>query len=327
MLRPLIRPLAMRGLLFKERLRSGVSFNPLAPAFQQDPYPKYAELRERDPVHWGVLTKAWVLSRYEHVDAILRDPARFASDERRAGDQAPAYENPLGEERSLLRLDPPDHTRLRTLVTRAFTPRAIESMALRVREIVETQLDPVRDGATVDIMAVLAYPLPVTVIAEMLGVPAEDRDRFKVWSNAVARTLEPTISPHEIGGAVRAAQELAEYFRGIIAARRQHPREDLISGLIAAEEEGDKLTESEMLVMLRLLLVAGNETTTNLIGNGLLALLRNPDQLQRLRDDPSLTESAVEELLRFDSPVQIDARVALEDTEVDGHLIRRGQRT
>ena len=189
----------------------------------------------------------------------------------------------------------------------------------------ESLLDDIDDPASFDLMEVLAHPLPVIVIAEMLGVPPEDRAQFRVWSNRRARQLEPTISAQEREVAAAAAEALDAYFRPIIKQRRASPQDDIVSALAHAEEQGDTLTEREMLGMLRLLLVAGNETTTNLIGNGMLALLQHPDQFAKLRDDPSTIPVAVEELLRFDSPVQTDFRYALADCEVNGFPVRRGQ--
>lgn len=176
-----------------------------------------------------------------------------------------------------------------------------------------------------DLMEAIADPLPVIVIAELIGVPPADRAQFKVWSDKRARTLEPTITSREREAARQAGEELDEYFLGIIAQRRAEPRDDLISALVAVEEEGDKLTEREMVVMLRLLLVAGNETTTNLIGNGMLALMQHPEQLHLLREQPDLMPTAIEELLRYDAPVQTDIRTALEDVELAGRQIRKGQ--
>ena len=202
----------------------------------------------------------------------------------------------------MLFLDPPDHKRLRALVNKAFTPKAVNALEPHIRSLLQGLLDDIDDPAGFDLMQAVAQPLPVIVIAEMLGVPPEDRSRFKVWSNQRARVLEPMIDAREREVAEAANRSLNDYFMPIIKERRQAPKDDIVSALAQAEEEGDRLTEREMLNMLRLLLIAGNETTTNLIGNGVLALLRHPDQLQRLRDDPSLIPSAVDELLRFDSP-------------------------
>jgi cytochrome P450 len=322
--RSLIMPVATRALTLRERLESGAVYNPLEDAFHQNPYPTYARLRRKDRVHWSYLANAWILTWWEDVDAVLRDHRRFSNDDRNGKQKRRRVRDVDEAMRSILVIDPPDHTRLRGLVSKAFSARAIAQLEPRIREIVDGILAPLEDGAEVDIMDALAFPLPVTVIAEMIGVPPADRDRFKLWSDAVARTLEPTISEEEMIEAEICRGMLRAYFLEIIDERRAHPREDLLSALIAAEEEGDKLSEEEMLTTLILLLVAGNETTTNLIGNVLLALLRHPEQLQLLRENPDLMESAVEELLRFDSPVQTDGRFAMEDIELGGKIIRKG---
>jgi cytochrome P450 len=223
--------------------------------------------------------------------------------------------------------DPPDHTRLRALVSKAFTPRAVEAMRPRIQEIVNELLDRVVPTGTMDIIADLAYPLPVTVICEMLGVPVPDQGPIRQWSTDLARSLDAVGLPGDPEIAARGTQArhaLGEYFRGLIPERRQHPRSDLLSALIAAEEAGDRLTESELLAMCVLLFVAGHETTVNLIGNGVLALLNHPGELRRLQEDPTLTPSAVEELLRYDSPVQRTARIPSTEVEIDGRKIKPG---
>ena len=324
-MREAMRSLAVNALLLRERWQSGVSYNPLSAETAQDPYPTYAKLRARDPVHRSRLMNAWVFTRYADADAILRDHRRFSSDPRkRTAARRQQASLPNVEEPSMLFLDPPDHTRLRALVNKAFTPRAVAALEPRIREIMTTLLDAVDDPSAFDLMKAVAKPLPVIVIAEMLGIPPEDRAQFAVWSDQRARILEPTLTPEERETAEAAMQALDEYLRPIISERRAAPRDDIISALAQAEEEGDTLTEREVLVMLRLLLVAGNETTTNLIGNGVLALLRHPDQLAALRGDAALIPSAVEELLRFDSPVQVDLRSALDDCDVNGFRVRRG---
>jgi cytochrome P450 len=327
LLQRLLAPVLIYSRLGREWLRSGVVYHPLSRRVIRDPYPSYAALRRHDPIHWSVLTESWVFSRHADVDALLRDHRRFSNDDRhrRGSRMAPsAATDATG--RSMLFLDPPDHTRLRALVSKAFTPHAVEALTPRIRAIAAQLLDAIGDAAEFDVIEAIAHPLPVIVMAELLGVPAEDRPRFRVWSHLRARTIEPTITARERREALRAAEALDRYFLGIIAQRRRQPRDDLISALAAVEEAGDRLTQRELLVMLRLLLVAGNETTTNLIGNGLLALLRHPDQLQLLRRDPGLLEWAVEEMLRYDPPVQVDARTALVDVEFDGRQIRKGQR-
>jgi cytochrome P450 len=321
-----LQPLTIRALLVREWWQSGVTYYPLAAHMYDNPYPTYAKLRTHDPIHWSLLSQSWVFSRYRDVDAILRDHTRFSNDSRHRQDLPPHQSStayPRGP--SMLFLDPPDHTRLRALVQKAFTPHAIEALIPRIRQIAADLLDQIADPMAFDVMAVLATPLPVIVMAELLGVPPEDRAQFGHWSHQRARVLEPSISAREQQDAVEAAQQFDAYFLDIIKQRQAEPRGDLISALVAAEAAGDQLTEDELLVMLRLLLVAGNETTTNLIGNGLLALLRHPDQLQLLRQDPSLMASAVEELLRYDAPVQVDGRTALEAVEIGGRHIQKSQ--
>ena len=312
-----VKPVAIQALLARERLESGVAYNPVSEEVARDPYAVYRRLRDKDPVHRMRLVDAWVLTRYEDADAMLRDHERFGAENRRFYDAGLT---------TLLDIDPPDHTRLRALVSRAFTPRSVKSWHGRVQAIADRLLDAVADQDRFDLIAAFGYPLPVTVIAEMLGVPAEDMDRFEGWSNDIALVVEPVLTPAQVDGVQRAAEELFAYFETIVEARQREPREDIVSALLAAEEEGDKLTREELLSTMLLILVAGNETTRNLIGNGMLALLRHPDQLQRLRDDPGLLEPAVDELLRYDSPVQLDGRVVREDLEMGGKRLRAGQK-
>ena len=308
-----------------ERWRTGVAWNPLSPRMVQDPYPVYAVMRRRSPVHRSRLANAWLFSRHADADAILRDHRRFASDPRKGRlTRRQQAMLPPAEEFTMLSLDPPDHTRLRALVNKAFTSRAVNAMEAHIRATAATLLDKVDSAQGFDLMTALAQPLPVIVIAEMLGVPAEDRDRFRLWSDRRARLLEPTVSARERAVAMQAGRDFDAYFRLIIAQRRAEPRDDILSALVQAEDEGERLTERETLNMLRLLVMAGNETTTNLIGNGMLALLRNPNQLRRLRDDPGLIPTAVEELLRYDPPAQAFFRRAVADCEVNGFDLRKG---
>ena len=319
-----IRSVVVGALLAQERWQSGVAYNPLSKQTAQDPYPVYAVLRERDPVHRSALMNAWMFTRHADIDTILRDHRRFSNDPRKGSLSSRQRAGlPADEEFTMLFLDPPDHKRLRALVNKAFTPKAVNALEPHIRSLLGSLLDDIDDPAGFDLMQAVAQPLPVIVIAEMLGIPPEDRAQFKIWSDQRARTLEPSIDAHERALADAANKALNDYFRPIIEERRADPKDDIVSALAQAEEEGDRLTELEMLNMLRLLLIAGNETTTNLIGNGVLALLRYPDQLQRLRDDPSLIPSAVDELLRFDSPVQTDFRRALEDCEVNGFPLKK----
>ena len=312
--------------MISSRAMGGIAFNPMDPAFVADPYPTYRRLLAEDPVHHSPMG-FWVLTRYDDVVAALRDPrlakeaiAAFVA--ARFGAPVPA----MGL--SMLDRDPPDHTRLRSLVSKAFTPRVVDGLRPRVQQIVDGLLERVRDAGAMDLIEEFAYPIPVNVICEMLGVPVEDHERFKGWSLDIARGLDSILLPADSEVPKRSAAArtaLAQYFRELIARRRAAPRADLLSGLIAAEEAGDKLSENELLATCILLLIAGHETTVNLIGNGTLALLRHPDQLRRLRDNPGLIGSAVEELLRFDGPVQRTARIPSEDVVIDGRKIPKGE--
>jgi hypothetical protein len=226
----------------------------------------------------------------------------------------------------MLSLDPPAHTRMRGLVNKAFTPRVVERIRPRIREIADKLLDALPEPGHLDVVADFAVPLPVIVIAEVLSIPASDRDRFKGWSTDIAGSLAGPFQPAEaLERSVRSANEIADYFRDQIALRRREPRDDLLSALCAAEEQGDLLSEDEMIATCILLLVAGNETTTNLIGNGMLVLLQNPDERRRLQSDPALIPSGVEEMLRFDSPAQMTSRIATGDIELRGRHFEEGQ--
>ena len=302
-------------------------FDPSLPEFHADPYPFYHRLRSAAPVYRTPMG-LWVLTRYDDVVMALRDQ-RFGRD---------GFEHLLatvygGEKesgrlpRSMLFRDPPDHTRLRTLVSKAFTPRVIEGMRAHIQSIVDRLLDRVQAARRMDVIADLAYPLPVTVICEMLGVPTDDQASIRQWSSDVARSLDAigVLPDAEVMARGRTArQALGEYFRRLLPERRAHPRNDLLSLLIAAEEQGDRLTEGELLATCVLLFIAGHETTVNLIGNGMLALLRHPAELARLVKDATLVPGAVEELLRYDSPVQRTARITNAEVEIDGHKIPSG---
>lgn len=309
-----------------------VQFNPIDPAMLSDPYTAYKNLRENDPVHWNALFECWMYTRYPDVDSILMDP-RFSADRAKARNrfaqmvqQQQEEFGPFSRAQTMLSSDPPAHTRLRKLVSKAFTPRAVENLRPRIQDIVDNLLDGLEGQGQFDLVDSIAYPLPVIVIAEMLGVPPEDRAQFKKWSNDVVATLGGPFTPKDVFQRARQSiEEMAGYISHVIADRRAHPREDLISGLIAAEEEGQVLSEEEIFATTILLLVAGNETTTNLIGNCVVALLRNPDQLEYLRADLSRMPAAIEELLRFAGPVQATARVAKEDIELGGQVVTEGQ--
>ncbi len=305
-----------------------VEFNPLMPEFIANPHPIYHRLRAEDPVHRStLLPDTWILTRYADVVMVLRD-SRFDRHDAESFFRERFGEGPLINvfTKWMLFRDPPDHTRLRTLVNKAFTPRAIEGLRPRIQELVDYLLDAVQSRGHMDIMADLAYPLPVLVICELLGVPAKDRDLFKEWSGDVARTLDPIQTPEMVEKGHAVVESMVEYFRGLIATLRKNPQDNILSAMIAAEEQGDRLSEEELLANCILLFSAGHETTVNLIGNGLLALFRNPEQKQLLQANPALIQSAVEEFLRYDGPVQLTGRSVKEDVEIGGKLIRQGER-
>jgi cytochrome P450 len=303
------------------------AFNPMDPEFLADPYPTYHRLRDEDPVHHSPLD-FWVLTRYEDVAAVLRDP-RFIKEPLVSMVAARfGVTVPPGVGLSMLDRDPPDHTRLRSLVSKAFTPRVVEGLRPRIQKMVDDLITRAEAVGTMDLIEEFAYPIPVNVICEMLGVPVEDHERFKGWSLDIARGLDSVWLPPESeipkrSGAARHA--IGDYMRGLIAERRASPRGDLLSALIAAEEAGDKLSEDELIATCILLLIAGHETTVNLIGNGTLALLRHPEELRRLRKTPGLITSAVEELLRYDGPVQRTARITSTEVTIGGRTIPKGE--
>jgi cytochrome P450 len=303
------------------------AFNPMDPEFLADPYPTYHRLRDEDPVHHSPLD-FWVLTRYEDVAAVLRDP-RFIKEPLVSMVAARfGVTVPPGVGLSMLDRDPPDHTRLRSLVSKAFTPRVVEGLRPRIQKMVDDLITRAEAVGTMDLIEEFAYPIPVNVICAMLGVPVEDHERFKGWSLDIARGLDSVWLPPESeipkrSGAARHA--IGDYMRGLIAERRASPRGDLLSALIAAEEAGDKLSEDELIATCILLLIAGHETTVNLIGNGTLALLRHPEELRRLRETPGLIPSAVEELLRYDGPVQRTARITSTEVTIGGRTIPKGE--
>lgn len=303
-----------------------LSFDPLDPGFTEDPYAHYARLRGEGP---AVRSPAGLLifTAHEACSAILRDP-RFGHG---PADQGNPFDSGAADDeehiRSFLQLDPPDHTRLRGLVSKAFTARRVQKLRPRVEEIVgRIVADGVARGS-MDVIGDLAYPLPVTVISELLGVPPEDHERFRGWSDALARGLDPDfmLPADQIAAQRTARAEFRAYFAELAARRRVEPSDDLLSDLVRLQTEGADMSDAELRSTCALLLVAGHETTVNLIGNGALALLRHPEQLGWLRSHPDQAGAAVEELLRFDPPVQLTGRMALEDTEVCGQPVRAGE--
>jgi len=305
-----------------------LEFNPFLPEVHADPYPLYHRLRAEDPVH-RTIQGLWLLTRHADVVAVLRDP-RMSRDPRRSAQyrllREAGGDDPFEDGApSMLFDEPTHHTRLRTLVNKAFTPAAIGRLAGRVSELVDRLLDRAAETGEMDIVDDLAYPLPVTVICELFGVPPADRARFRAWSGALVHLLDPLVATDVLERALEARSALRGYLHELVADRRAHPGSDLLTALIAAEAEGQRLSEAELISMCVLLLIAGHETTVNLISNGTLALLRHPVELARLAADPSLAPSAVEELLRYDSPVQLTSRHALADVEIGGRLVREGE--
>ena len=298
-----------------------------SPEFRRDPHPIYHQLRQSAPLAYNPDVDEWILTRWADCEAVLRDPKWSSAPEHR-GDRMQA--GPQVQDfidsglRTLLFLDPPDHTRLRRLVSKAFTPRRIEQLRSHVKEIAADLLAGVEPGQTWDVISTLAYPLPVIVICELLGVPVEDRHQFEGWSSDATRLLDGDISEDEMQRGIVAAMYFINYFNVLFEQRRAQPEDDLLSGLLAVEEAGDVLSEEELRSIVLLLFLAGHETTMNLIGNGLFALLQHRDQWERLVADPSLAPSAVEELLRYDGPVHLTGRVASTDLEIAGQQFHRG---
>ncbi|MFB7494665.1 cytochrome P450 [Streptomyces sp. NPDC056161] len=307
-------------------------FDPWDPAFLADPYPAYAELREKCRVHYYEPTNQWLVPHHADVSALLRDRRlgrtyqhRFTHED--FGRTAPPPEHePFHtlNDHGMLDLEPPDHTRIRRLVSKAFTPRTVERLKPYVHGLADELVSALVAAGGGDLLAEVAEPLPVAVIAEMLGIPESDRAQLRPWSADICGMYELNPSEEAAARAVRASAEFSEYLLELIAARRREPGEDLISGLIAAHDEGDRLTGQEMVSTAVLLLNAGHEATVNATVNGWWALLRNPDQLTALRADRSLVPSAVEELMRYDTPLQLFERWVLDEIEIDGTTIPRG---
>jgi cytochrome P450 len=306
-----------------------VIFNPFEPGFFDDPYRQYAALREHDPVHRSPL-EVWVLFRYDDIVGVLRDSSLSVQVDNAtptARMQMFAEQAPEERERgahSILNVDPPDHTRLRRLVSKAFTPKMVHELRPRIQALVDEALDAMAARGEADMISDLAFPLPFTVISEMLGMPDGNRDEVRGWSHTLTKTLDPILSPEEVQAALAAADNMQAHVQDVLAWKRDHPADDLLTGLLAAEDEGDRLSEIELLDQVLLLYVAGHETTVNLIGNATLALVGHPDQLARLRADPELDGGAVEELLRYDSPVQFSRRITTADLDVAGTTIPAG---
>jgi cytochrome P450 len=301
----------------------------LDPAVLANPYPLFHRLRREDPVHWDPFLHAWVVTRYADVLEVLHT---FAADRTPTPEQLAsmglAQLAPLAQlmVKQMLFMDASAHTRLRGLASQAFTTARIEALRSHIQEIVDRLLDAVQDRGAMDVIADLAEPLPAIVTAEMLGLPVEDRHRLKAWSANFAEMLGNfQHNPDHASRMLQTVEEMTAYFREAVSEIKRHPREGLIHSLLTAEVDGDRLSEEEVMANAIITMVGGQETTTNLIGNGVLTLLRHPEEMKRLRGDLALTVSAVEEMLRFESPSQHTARLAPSDRELGGKQIRKRQ--
>ena len=304
-----------------------VLFNPLQPGFIENPYPHYQRMRDVDPVHEHPLG-FWLVTRYDDVSALLRSSLSVETRNLSGGlvaDQVAEF-GEVGSALSLSMLDrdPPDHTRLRSLVAKVFTPKSIAALEPKITALVDESLDRIAEQQTVDLIEALAFPLPFAVISEMLGTPPTDHVRLRDLTGTLVRSLEVVTDPEVLRAIVAAEIELTDMMNELIAWKRDNPADDLLTALIAANHDGDQLTDDELVAQVLLLYVAGHETTVNLIGNGVLALLRNPDQLAFLRAQPDLAQNAIEEFLRYDSPVQQSRRITLAPHTIAGREIPAG---
>lgn len=309
-----------------------VVFDPSDPVFIANPYPVYDRLRAAAPIYWHADSRMWFFTTHEDVDALLRD-RRFGRSivhilsREEVGLPPPRDDlkpfSKLGEH-SMFDKEPPEHTRLKSLVHQVFTPRRVETLRARIQSITDALLDAAEAQGRFDLLEDFATPLPVTVIAELLGVPEADRHHLRPWSQAIVAMYELDHTPEQERRAVQAAVEFSDYLRSLARQRRADPRDDLITALALVEEQGDRLTEDELISTCVLLLNAGHEATVNVIGNGMLALLHHPDQMRRLREKPALVSTAVEEMMRFDTPLQLFRRWVLEDVVYKGVELKQG---
>ena len=304
-----------------------VFFNPLEEGYLDDPWPHLAEIREHDPVH-HLLTGQWGLFRYDDTFTLLRDPSLSVDDDNidmDALERAALFEefDPEEQNRSILNIDPPDHTRLRRLVSKAFTPRTIEALRPMVQRMVDEMLDQMEADGEADVVDRLAFPLPFDVISEMLGMPDADKDLIRDWSGAIVKTIDPIITEEEVAAAMEADVKMGDHLTKVIEWKTANPGDDLLTLLIEAEDDGDTMTARELRDQVSLLFIAGHETTVNLIGTGIRELLRHPDQLELIRAH-GMPATGVDELLRWVSPVQMTRRVATADIEFRGTTIPEG---
>jgi cytochrome P450 len=313
----------------RKRDRSLGLYRLLDPAVLADPYPLYDRLRTEEPVYWDAVLHAWVVTRYQDVVTVLQrcSAARTPDADHLATMGLEAF-NPIADvlQRQMIFMDPPGHTRIRRLASSAFTPHRVERLRHHIQEITDSRIAAVRKSGRMDVVTDLAVPVPATVIAELHGLPEGDREQIHAWTSDFAEVIGNfQFNPDRIPQALTAMKELTGYFQGAIRGCPHHLNEGLVTGLLAAEDRGDKLSEEDVIANSLLTMSGGQETTSILIGNSALTILRNPDQLRMLRADPSLIPAAIEEVLRFESPIQYTARLAAEDIELGGQTIRKRQ--
>jgi cytochrome P450 len=303
------------------------------PEFLANPFPIFKRLRDEEPIHWSPNLRGWVLTRYEDVREVL------VGDDMTSDRMSPFFNRVSGEERNKIRdlihylgkwavfRDPPEHTHLRNLMNQPFTPRIVEKMRVSIEGLVAGMIDGVAETGKMDVISDLAYPLPATVMMDLLGVPRSELDLIKHWSDDIALFIGSAQSAEDKYAKAQAAtHDMAEYFRSMIEERKKSPKDDLTTGMLEARERGEMLSEDELIGNCILLLFAGHETTTNLMGNGMLALMRNRDQLDLLNDQPQLVSSAVEELLRYDGPSGSQVRIVARELEMNGKILNEGDR-
>ena len=313
-----------------EQLRYGFAFNPLSHEVCSNPYPVHNQMREKRPIHYSKLWNGYWVSRFDWVQELLKDK-RFGADVRQYPERVKRQTQFMSKKRrelfdnpSMLDMDPPEHTRVRKLAQQGFVHKFIQSLEPRIREVVDECLESHSNEPVIDFVESLAKPLPVIVIAEMLGLPKEDHDQFCHWSEELMLASGPTVEADLIERSIAANYALIEYFKEMSEKKRVNPGDDLLSALINAEDEGDRLTGTELYNTCVLLLLAGHETTTRLISNGLYLLMQHPEELQKLRDNRELIPNAIEEMLRYEPPVQATRRFAMEDGEFHGTQFHRG---
>ena len=327
-----MEPITHTNKTQKSGIAKALKFNPYDPAFRTNPYPIYHTLRSVEPIHQS-FRGMWVLTRYADAKAVLRD-SRFCVDKMSKNVKHKSYYlnhqnlDRLAQviDKWLIFLDPPEHTRLRGLISKAFSSTSLQFLRPQIQQIADELIDKVRHRDLMDIISDFACPLPCNIIAVILGVPIKDWSKLYHWSDELSNILDPLRSLEDYEHMNKVVLEFTDYFKSLIAQRQKNPQQNLLSALIVVKEQDKKLSEEEIISVCMLLFFTGEETTVNLIGNGMLALLRHPQQMQQLKSQPTLIQSAIEEILRYDSPIQITTRVATEDVDMDDITIRVGEK-